>query len=834
LQGGSFLPNWLNDPDYTEGSSSFTLPNDANVNESNGSGPVAKPPATPQHNRNVHGYNEIGEKNGKNIDAESTSSSNPVIGEGMATIKRNIHSKLIAETPVGKRLNFAIGCLENISLHSFNSLQKTPVEKKVNLESNSNSSLENAALESCNSSSSSLILQVPDEINLASGSFQTQLTCEGTVVDLEPSTSPLNLDDNNVPDFVRLHPTLKLALSRTHLSSGQRTIDLSGCGIESCLGLACVCPKLMECFLQDNSLRNLEGLSPRIFHLQIARNRVASSTSFNSFVHLQSLDLSGNGLSELIGLQTLVHLRTLVAENNFIRSWSSLASLPSLEILSLADNMLLEVDASKISFPNLKRLNLNQNNISSIRNLVAIPHLNYLSIASNALSDLVSVSHSQLETLDVSDNLLKSFDGTGFPNLRQLYLEGNQVSHMDLSAFDTLDTLLLNGQSQWLPEKVSSGDYRSNILQCPSADLFSQLQPVGKLSLADIRLTSLEELRHMHQLVVLDLRRCGLRKLPLKFSRSVPSLRELDVSQNCLNDISPIASCRRLRTLVLRSNDLDDFFHALEQLNCLKQLQFLDLRQNPVTALFYPTPPPGSLKPIISKNLNSCGRSLSGESTRWVQLDRAFQVCLNDLTHVRRTCYRTSLIYHLQASLKELDCIPVTSSDIELVSSRYRKMEQNLHQILSRTRATPNMGTGTNASPVNATPLDTYSSKLNPPIHEIAMGESLYGDLTSESAVLLEMQHVLGSPAAKKAIIGSEIWKSRSLASNSSPASSTGTVLRFNPPKSRKILEQWKSEPIAPSDELGESRDISHVVIEEELKICNNPIPMSAPSDDVV
>jgi hypothetical protein len=151
---------------------------------------------------------------------------------------------------------------------------------------------------------------------------------------------------------------------------------------------------------------------------------------------LQVLDLSGNGLTSLAGLEGLVALRSLDVSRNALLCLRPLQCCPLLQQLRAGSNAIqqlppdlhlpllssLALDANQIrtlgplpGLPHLRALNLQDNCISRLAPLTGCALLTSLALSFNALADpqhLACLSPlASLASLQISDNPLCSLEG---------------------------------------------------------------------------------------------------------------------------------------------------------------------------------------------------------------------------------------------------------------------------------------------------------------------------------------------------------------------------------------------------------------------------------------
>ncbi|KNE71845.1 hypothetical protein AMAG_16275 [Allomyces macrogynus ATCC 38327] len=577
------------------------------------------------------------------------------------------------------------------------------------------------------------------------------------------------------PSPPSVHPSLLQAIVASGGVAGRlhecATLSIAGRGVESVEGLASLTPHLHDLSLAGNQLNYLTGVPATVMHLDVRNNRLTTLTSFHHLMNLHTLNLAGNSVDDLIGLAGLKHLRVLVADNNGITSWAAVPALDSLQELSLRANKLTEVGgAMAVRLPRLRKLDVSHNEIATVREInECMPALVELDLEANALMGdwPVDVTHPTLEGLVLTDNLLTTFTSRGLPALRRIVLRGNEMERLELDNLDSVTHIDLAHQANLAPDR------RRHTAPDASVVDYSQLAAAVRLDLAGNYLQTLDAHARLYQLVHLTLARCGLRALPAQWARHVPSLRVLDLTQNCLRDVTPLCKLRYLRVLALRGNDVDDVAHLAQYLGHFRALQVLDLRQNPVTALFYPT----LHNDDEDESADALARDVGARETPWIAADDRYQRSMNDSTHVRRSCYRTIVVYHLRRSLKVLDRVPVPDADRAAIETTYRRMEKTIATVL--TRAPSRISSAPSAATLSTIPAPTGPSTPMPPAPPTVAtvtpsvardgagaGESpasmpWLDDAASETAIYNEVRLLLTSPGIVLGASPAYSWRSR-------------------------------------------------------------------------
>ena len=208
---------------------------------------------------------------------------------------------------------------------------------------------------------------------------------------------------------------------------------------------------LVSLRLDNNRLASLgqgvfQGLTANLEQLSLANNSLGylhDEVLLPLANGLRVLRLGSNQLSAVpLGLKHLTGLVELDLSNNQLREANNsdlLAAGSRLRILLLSGNVLEDVTLppprSLSTPPLLEVLDLSNNRLSRLGpdSFAGLPSLAQLSLAGNLLEDINGVlpSHPALTSLNISHNRLKWFDMAFFPRqLRQLDVQGNEVEEL--------------------------------------------------------------------------------------------------------------------------------------------------------------------------------------------------------------------------------------------------------------------------------------------------------------------------------------------------------------------------------------------------------------------
>ncbi|MBK4994362.1 hypothetical protein IAE39_002536 [Pseudomonas sp. S37] len=225
------------------------------------------------------------------------------------------------------------------------------------------------------------------------------------------------------------------------------------------------------------------------------------------FPNMQVLDLSGNRLAALDGLEHLPRLRRLNLGGNQLSAVGGLEHLSQLVELDLSGNDLSEVPAALEQLTQLSRLDLSFNQLTRLDERVA---------------QLV-----RLENLQLSGNLLDNLPGslTGLAQLRTLNLSGNRLATVP-NGLNQLGRLV----ELYLHDNHITLDAESQ----PRLEWFTSLQV---LTLGSNPLGALPQLRFNVHLQFLSLRDAGLHSFPLGLLQNYPEL-AVDLRGNRIETLS--------------------------------------------------------------------------------------------------------------------------------------------------------------------------------------------------------------------------------------------------------------------------------------------------------
>lgn len=174
---------------------------------------------------------------------------------------------------------------------------------------------------------------------------------------------------------------------------------------------------------------------------------------------LQILYLSNNCIEEFY--YCFPNLKRLNINHNNIYQISIDIFSPNLEHICINDNYTHSIN-NFINIPNLISLDLTNNYINDIAEVSYLKSLKYLVLDNNLISDISVIANLEsLSVLSLSDNQLSSIPDLSNTNLEELYLKNNNINDISsLASLKSLKFLVLKGNPisntsiEWLKNQL--------------------------------------------------------------------------------------------------------------------------------------------------------------------------------------------------------------------------------------------------------------------------------------------------------------------------------------------------------------------------------------------
>lgn len=225
-------------------------------------------------------------------------------------------------------------------------------------------------------------------------------------------------------------------------------LDLSNANITDVEGIQNF-TEIRKMNLAQNKIKTANQLRymPYMQELIMNDNQLKNSYNFiNNLYELKILNLSSNGITDLIHLNTLyenamnngysLKIEYLYLNSNEIESISILSKLNTLKELRLRDNRISEITELK-DLTKIGVLDLSINRISNIEPLQKLINLNKLYLDNNQLTNIdVVTNFNNLSVLAITSNKINDLNSIKYKTMiKELYASDNRIS--DISAIDT-------------------------------------------------------------------------------------------------------------------------------------------------------------------------------------------------------------------------------------------------------------------------------------------------------------------------------------------------------------------------------------------------------------
>ncbi|REA61594.1 leucine-rich repeat domain-containing protein [Dyadobacter luteus] len=278
-----------------------------------------------------------------------------------------------------------------------------------------------------------------------------------------------------------------------------------------------------------------------------------------------------NGIQDALLVVDTLKIKQLYIENSLLKSLPDLIyRFPNLELLSLMDNDIEQVNIDMSKLRKLKNLNLSGNilTVDSVH-LSRNKTLQILNLQRNVLQDVPAIVKNckRLETLWLGRNPLSAINDKSFRRMKRV---------KNLNLYKTEMGMLPNGVKKLKRLEVLDL-YRNNLTMLPSS--VCQLKKLTHLAIAYNHLTSLpDRMNRLKRLNVLYAHHNWLSKLPPSMVK-LKNLQIIDLGYNWFTDFPEVLTTfSNLDELDISANNLTEF---PKDLLGIKKLNKLHLRGNP-------------------------------------------------------------------------------------------------------------------------------------------------------------------------------------------------------------------------------------------------------------
>lgn len=295
-------------------------------------------------------------------------------------------------------------------------------------------------------------------------------------------------------------------------------------------------------------------------------NAMTTSCSISAFQPcwnaLEEIALNRELISEIEGFESARNLRVATFTDNVIKRISGLEKCSKLEELSLEDNEIAKIENIE-ALVLLKKLHLGRNRISVIECLDTLENLTQLSLEENQISSLQGLGSAlKLMELYIGSNrieVLKEIQHLkSLPKLTILDLSGNEITRLPdyrlytvhyLRRVKVLDGVSVSAQDQSDAKQKYSGKLTTEFIleKCGSDSRGGSARGSGGSSVNN----------PLERIVDMDLSSCRIREIGSISGRMFANMRELNLENNQIAEISGLEALPKLRILNLNRNRIE-------------------------------------------------------------------------------------------------------------------------------------------------------------------------------------------------------------------------------------------------------------------------------------
>ncbi|KAH8855334.1 Leucine-rich repeat-containing protein 23 [Schistosoma japonicum] len=217
--------------------------------------------------------------------------------------------------------------------------------------------------------------------------------------------------------------------------------------------------------LSSNKLTTINNLSlPYLRHFKVNDNLITalkSETNTNltseQLPDLHTLELRGNRLDTLNGIDDMINLKTLYCAENTLRRLEGISSLKSLVRLHLRDNRISKLNEFTENLTSLEYINLRGNQISKfseVKRLNCLPSLKFLSLIDNPITEKENYRQMVIGLLNKLHRLDKQRISNTFRSTAVEFVTKHaEILEQELNEADTIEEQTPEGMEEGLNEE---------------------------------------------------------------------------------------------------------------------------------------------------------------------------------------------------------------------------------------------------------------------------------------------------------------------------------------------------------------------------------------------
>lgn len=339
------------------------------------------------------------------------------------------------------------------------------------------------------------------------------------------------------------------------------------------------------------NLTALTTLSIRGIEISAAQLEALSRTLPNCAIHSENAVASVNDIT-LGGVTFKADVTELDLSGMNIWDISALSGCTKLQTLNLSNNVISDI-SPLMDIPGLRYLDISDNKVSDLRPLMNMKTVTYLNAAYNRIANTVPINQlTALTTLYLDSNPISNFSGLRqLKNLNYLGLSNTGMKSSDadylmfmggLLELDVTENPDLSGEAVAnLGRALGACEIvHSELVFTINVDGYEIPSNATELDLSGTGVSDLTGIMDLTALQSVRLASNGLTNIyPFQYSECWKTLTYLDLSDNAISDITPLAALTNLETLILTDNCIA----SVQALMALTNLRTLYISGNGLT-----------------------------------------------------------------------------------------------------------------------------------------------------------------------------------------------------------------------------------------------------------
>lgn len=351
---------------------------------------------------------------------------------------------------------------------------------------------------------------------------------------------------------------------------------------------------------KEASIFDLSGLEylVNLKKLNLSNLIIADLTPISNLKYLTDLDVSKNELENTANVFSSSNLKTLNLEETKIENSKDIILGLNIENLNISKSSisfkklfplknLISLSAKKITdfysiemrkFPKLKKLNLNNSNLNSVKFVTFLTNLEELEVANNNILSIEDLGLlTKLKKFNIANNDIKSIESlSNLKKLEDLNIKNTNVENLNcLSKVVSLKNLNISSL------KIQSLDFLKYLKSLEKLNIYgnhikninvlSNLTELKEIYLGSTEIESLEPLKNSNKLEIISI--FSTRINSLSSLSKLTKLKEIVLSLTLVESLEPIRNLTQIKSLDLRGTKIK----SLEPLNNFEQLENLQL-----------------------------------------------------------------------------------------------------------------------------------------------------------------------------------------------------------------------------------------------------------------